>query len=51
MANHITGSCLCGAVKYEINGDPVFAGLCHCKDCQKYTGTGCEKRVIKKCFI
>jgi hypothetical protein len=40
MAKHITGSCLCGSVKYEINGDPVFAGLCHCKDCQKYTGTG-----------
>lgn len=40
MAKHITGSCLCGAVTYKIDGDPVFAGLCHCTDCQKYTGTG-----------
>jgi hypothetical protein len=35
-----TGGCLCGAVRYEIDGEPVFAGHCHCKDCQKSTGTG-----------
>ena len=35
-----SGGCLCGAVRYEIDGDPVFAGHCHCIDCQKATGTG-----------
>jgi hypothetical protein len=35
-----SGGCLCGAVRYEIDGDPVFAGHCHCADCQKATGTG-----------
>jgi hypothetical protein len=35
-----SGGCLCGAVRYEIDGEPVFAGHCHCTDCQKATGTG-----------
>jgi hypothetical protein len=34
-----TGSCLCGAVKYEVDGElrPVIA--CHCLQCRKQTGT------------
>ncbi|MBI2719624.1 MAG: GFA family protein [Rhizobiales bacterium] len=34
-----TGSCLCGAVKYEVHGPlrPVIA--CHCSQCRKQTGT------------
>jgi hypothetical protein len=36
----MTGGCLCGAVRYEIEGAPIFAGNCYCKDCQKETGTG-----------
>ncbi|MCA8887313.1 MAG: GFA family protein [Parvularculaceae bacterium] len=36
----ITGGCLCGAVRYEIALDPVMMGNCHCRDCQKYSGTG-----------
>ena len=36
----LTGGCLCGAVRYEISADPMFAAHCHCRDCQKATGTG-----------
>jgi hypothetical protein len=34
-----TGSCLCGAVKYEVRGNlrPVIA--CHCTQCRKQTGS------------
>jgi hypothetical protein len=35
-----SGGCLCGAVRYEIDGEPIFSGHCHCVDCQKVTGTG-----------
>lgn len=35
-----SGGCLCGAVRYEIDGDTIFTGHCHCRDCQKATGTG-----------
>jgi hypothetical protein len=34
----MTGGCLCGGVRYE-TGEPVMTGVCHCRDCQKQTGT------------
>src|SRR5689334_11016097 len=35
-----TGGCLCGALRYEIRGDPLFAGYCCCADCRKASGSG-----------
>ena|SRR5690348_14822844 len=35
----ITGGCLCGKVRYSGNAEPVFVGVCHCRDCQKFTGS------------
>jgi predicted GNAT family acetyltransferase len=29
--------CFCGAVEVEVTGKPVFAGYCHCKDCQAWS--------------
>ncbi|TAX71060.1 GFA family protein [Rhizobium leguminosarum] len=34
-----TGGCLCGAVRYEVRGEPYQSGLCHCKTCRKITGS------------
>lgn len=34
------GRCLCGAVRYEVEGDPVVVAHCHCVDCQRLSGAG-----------
>lgn len=38
-SSKLTGGCLCGALRYEINGQLLYTGLCHCPDCQKSTGS------------
>ena len=38
----VTGGCLCGAVRYEISDPPSEGGLCHCRVCQKTTGSAFE---------
>jgi hypothetical protein len=35
----IKGGCLCGAVRYTAEADPTGATVCHCRDCQKFTGS------------
>ena len=35
----ITGRCLCGAVTYSVDADPVVQAACHCADCQRQTGS------------
>ncbi len=32
------GGCNCGAVRLEVRGEPMRAGLCHCLTCRKETG-------------
>lgn len=39
MTRSISGGCLCGAIRYEISGDPVFQLLCFCRDCLAISGT------------
>lgn len=36
---HIEGGCLCGDVRYEADAEPAFVGVCHCGDCQRFTGS------------
>jgi len=33
------GSCLCGAVRYEISGELGAFGYCHCTSCRKASGS------------
>ena len=32
------GGCFCGAVRYRVEGEPVDAGYCHCRMCQRSVG-------------
>jgi hypothetical protein len=38
----LTGGCLCGHIRYTIDAEPAFSGVCHCKNCQRYTGSAFE---------
>jgi hypothetical protein len=29
------GGCLCGAVRYRVEGSPISSGICHCRTCRK----------------
>ena len=40
MSDAYTGGCACGAVRYQIPGEPVFMNHCQCRDCQHSSGTG-----------
>ena len=33
------GGCACGALRYRLSSDPMFVHCCHCRDCQRQTGT------------
>jgi hypothetical protein len=35
-----TGGCLCGALRYEADGEPMASGHCYCEDCRKASGSG-----------
>jgi len=34
------GGCYCGAVRYEISGEPTMKLLCYCRECQHVSGGG-----------
>ena len=34
-----TGGCACGSVRYEVNREPELMHNCHCKGCQRLTGS------------
>ena len=34
----IEGGCYCGNVRYHAEGEPMFQGQCHCRECQYITG-------------
>ncbi len=38
MKVRVAGGCLCGGVRYEVNGEFLRAGHCHCSRCRRHSG-------------
>ena len=52
MAQALTGGCLCSAVRYEIVAEPLQPLVCHCKNCQRQTGSiGSTAVIVPKAAI
>ncbi len=39
MAKSREGGCQCGAIRYAIDGVPLTLAVCHCRDCQRQSGS------------
>jgi hypothetical protein len=42
----LLGGCLCGAVRYSLNGAPLLVHVCHCHDCQSVSGSAYSLTVL-----
>ena len=43
------GGCICGATSYETLGDPLRVTICHCRFCQRATGSAYMVEPIFRC--
>jgi hypothetical protein len=39
MNDSLEGGCACGAVRYRLASAPMFVHCCHCRECQRQTGS------------
>lgn len=46
MPAPFSGGCACGAVRYTSSSEPVYMGNCHCRDCQRATGSAYFAAVV-----
>jgi len=44
----IKGSCLCGAVRFEITGKPLSLSYCHCARCRKQAGLSAAVLMVRR---
>jgi hypothetical protein len=46
------GGCSCGAIRYKLTNTPLIVHACHCRDCQRITGSGFVINIwIEKRFV
>ena len=48
VPDHLMGGCMCGTVRYEIAGEPMFSALCHCDRCRPQSGSAFSTVIIIK---
>jgi hypothetical protein len=41
-----TGGCHCGAIRFEVTGEPLRAQICHCDDCRRSGGSAFATNVF-----
>lgn len=46
MSKKLTGECLCGAVKFSVENHFKAFYQCHCKQCQKLTGSAFASNIF-----
>lgn len=45
VAEH-SGGCVCGAIRFRAIGEPLRVTICHCRWCQRRTGTAFGTEVV-----
>jgi hypothetical protein len=46
MEARYSGSCLCGAIRFSVDEEPLTVYACHCSDCQRRTGSALALSMI-----
>ncbi|MCE3254000.1 MAG: hypothetical protein K0Q67_3020 [Cellvibrio sp.] len=46
MSKPYSGGCACGAIRYEITGEPLVSVDCQCRDCSRESGTGHASHLV-----
>lgn len=46
MKAPFTGGCMCRNIRYKCSAEPIFMGNCHCRDCQRATGTAFAAAIL-----
>ena len=46
MTHSYCGGCACGALRYEVTGQPVAMLHCQCRQCQRESGTGHQSHMV-----
>jgi hypothetical protein len=39
MGDSAEGGCQCGSVRYRLEAEPLGLAVCHCRDCQRQSGS------------